>query len=235
MALAACRCRRLGKHSAIYGLGGLVSRMIAVFLLPLYTRYLDRVRLRRSRDRRRALGRAGHDPAGSGSRRRSSASTSTPRTTARRLLVAAHVVLVHDGDRDARARRPASLLAEPDRRPASGSTTPNLVRAGFVALWAQMNYEQLTVALPRRGALGRVRAREPGEHRPHDRRHACCSSSCSEQGRARRDRRQLRGHARRLPRAARRTGASSSGSSSTAAAPARDEPLRVPLVPPRSL
>ena len=32
--------KRLGKHSAIYGLGGLVSRIIAVLLLPLYTRYL---------------------------------------------------------------------------------------------------------------------------------------------------------------------------------------------------
>ena len=33
---------RLGRHSAVYGLGGLVSRILAVFLLPLYTRYLDR-------------------------------------------------------------------------------------------------------------------------------------------------------------------------------------------------
>jgi O-antigen/teichoic acid export membrane protein len=33
--------KRLGKHSAIYGLGGLVSRILAVFLLPLYTRYLS--------------------------------------------------------------------------------------------------------------------------------------------------------------------------------------------------
>src|SRR5262245_32675107 len=32
---------RLGRHSLIYGLGGLVSRVLAVFLLPLYTRYLD--------------------------------------------------------------------------------------------------------------------------------------------------------------------------------------------------
>ena len=32
--------KRLGKHSAIYGLGGLVSRILAVLLLPLYTRYL---------------------------------------------------------------------------------------------------------------------------------------------------------------------------------------------------
>src|SRR6266545_1404265 len=31
---------RLARHSAIYGLGGLVARMLAVLLLPLYTRYL---------------------------------------------------------------------------------------------------------------------------------------------------------------------------------------------------
>jgi O-antigen/teichoic acid export membrane protein len=33
--------RRLGKHSAIYGLGGLVQRLLAVILLPVYTRYLS--------------------------------------------------------------------------------------------------------------------------------------------------------------------------------------------------
>ena len=32
--------RRLARHSAIYGLGGIVSRILAVLLLPLYTRYL---------------------------------------------------------------------------------------------------------------------------------------------------------------------------------------------------
>ena len=31
---------RLARHSAIYGLGGLVSRILAVLLLPLYTSYL---------------------------------------------------------------------------------------------------------------------------------------------------------------------------------------------------
>ncbi len=31
---------RLARHSAIYGIGGLVSRFVAVLLLPLYTRYL---------------------------------------------------------------------------------------------------------------------------------------------------------------------------------------------------
>ena len=40
MALGA-ELKRLGRHSAIYGLGGLVSRILAVLLLPLYTRYLS--------------------------------------------------------------------------------------------------------------------------------------------------------------------------------------------------
>ena len=32
----------LARHSAIYGLGGLVARILAIVLLPLYTRYLTR-------------------------------------------------------------------------------------------------------------------------------------------------------------------------------------------------
>ena len=40
MALVA-QIKRLGKHSVIYGLGGLIQRIVAVLLLPLYTRYLD--------------------------------------------------------------------------------------------------------------------------------------------------------------------------------------------------
>jgi hypothetical protein len=32
--------KRLVKQSAIYGLGGIVSRLLAVLLLPLYTSYL---------------------------------------------------------------------------------------------------------------------------------------------------------------------------------------------------
>src|ERR1044072_431353 len=36
----AFQLRRLGRHSAIYGLGGLVSRLLATILLPLYTHYL---------------------------------------------------------------------------------------------------------------------------------------------------------------------------------------------------
>jgi O-antigen/teichoic acid export membrane protein len=36
------RLKELAKHSAIYGLGSVVSSLLAVFLLPLYTRYLTR-------------------------------------------------------------------------------------------------------------------------------------------------------------------------------------------------
>jgi O-antigen/teichoic acid export membrane protein len=36
----ASQIRRLARHSAIYGVGGLISRILATLLLPLYTRYL---------------------------------------------------------------------------------------------------------------------------------------------------------------------------------------------------
>ena len=32
--------RRLTRHSAIYGLGAVVPRLLALLLLPLYTRFL---------------------------------------------------------------------------------------------------------------------------------------------------------------------------------------------------
>src|SRR5207244_3336823 len=35
------RLKELVRHSAIYGLGSIVSRVLAVLLLPLYTRYLS--------------------------------------------------------------------------------------------------------------------------------------------------------------------------------------------------
>ena len=35
--------KRLGTQSAIYGLGGVISRLIAIFLIPVYTVYLGRV------------------------------------------------------------------------------------------------------------------------------------------------------------------------------------------------
>src|ERR1700760_4392930 len=36
----AFQMRRLARHSAVYGVGGLVSRILATILLPLYTHYL---------------------------------------------------------------------------------------------------------------------------------------------------------------------------------------------------
>jgi O-antigen/teichoic acid export membrane protein len=41
MPMIARQMVRLARHSAIYGLGGLVARILAVGLLPLYTRYLS--------------------------------------------------------------------------------------------------------------------------------------------------------------------------------------------------
>src|SRR5215213_1483639 len=140
MTLAA-QLRRLGKHSAIYGLGGIVSRVIAVFLLPIYTRFLDPDE----------FGKVGVLVALSAvlvTILRAEISSAFFRFTfdsndpARRLLVlrtsfwftmasatlglVAGVVL---------AAPIADLL---------GLDDPNLVRAAFVGIWAQMNYEQLT-------------------------------------------------------------------------------------------
>src|SRR3954452_17422847 len=39
MALGA-QVKRLGKHTAVYGIGGLMPRVIAIFLLPVYTKQL---------------------------------------------------------------------------------------------------------------------------------------------------------------------------------------------------
>ena len=89
-----------------------------------------------------------------------------------------------------------------------------LVAASFVGLWAGMNWTQLTIALPRRGALRRVRVGERREH-PRHRRGDAAPRRRPRQGPDRRDRRQLHGHARRVRDPRRSTAASSSGSSST--------------------
>jgi O-antigen/teichoic acid export membrane protein len=134
---------RLAKHSAIYGLGGIVSRLLAVLLLPLYTHYLT------GRDYGRvetlaALGavlvtvlRLGisaaffrfyfdsPDPA-----RR----VLVVRTCFWFTMVSATLGLVAGW---IAAAPIADLLS-------LGPDQAWLVRASFVAVWAQMNYEQLT-------------------------------------------------------------------------------------------
>ena len=134
---------RLGKQSAIYGLGGLVSRILAVLLLPLYTRYLSRsdygevetlialvivltIILRfgiSSAFFRFYFDADDHDG------RRLVLRTSFWFTMAMATLGLVLVI----------------ALAAPISEWLFGDAgSANLVRASAVALWAQMNYEQMT-------------------------------------------------------------------------------------------
>jgi O-antigen/teichoic acid export membrane protein len=133
--------RRLGRHSAVYGLGGIVSRVLAVFLLPLYTRYLDR----------EDLGAVGLVVA-----------LSAVLVTVLRLGISSAFFRFYFDTRDAAQRLlvvrtsfwftmasatlglAAGLLLAAPVADLLGLDDPALVRAGFVGIWAQMNYEQLT-------------------------------------------------------------------------------------------
>ena len=140
MSLAA-QMRRLGKHSAVYGLGGIVSRVIAVFLLPVYTRYL-------APEDFGAVGLLIALSAVLVTILRAGISSAFFRFTfdsqdaERRLLVlrtsfwftmaSATLGLI------------AGVVLAGPIADALGLTDPWLVRAAFVGIWAQMNYEQLT-------------------------------------------------------------------------------------------
>jgi O-antigen/teichoic acid export membrane protein len=133
--------RRLGRHSAIYGLGGMVSRLLAVFLLPLYTRYLDR-------DDFGAVGVV--------------VAMSAVLVTVLRLGISSAFFRFYFDSRDPAHRRlvvrtsfwftmasatvglVVGLVLAAPLADLLGLDDPDLVRAGFVAVWAQMNYEQLT-------------------------------------------------------------------------------------------
>ena len=129
------------QHSAVYGLGGIVSRVIAVFLLPLYTRYLDPA----------DLGAVGLLVA-----------LSAVLVTILRLGISCAFFRFYFDSTDPAQRllvvrtsfwftmasataglAAGVLLAEPIAD-LLGLDDANLVRAGFVGIWAQMNYEQLT-------------------------------------------------------------------------------------------
>jgi O-antigen/teichoic acid export membrane protein len=135
--------RRLGRHSAIYGIGGLVSRIIAVLLLPLYTRYLT--------------------PSDYGQ-----IETLLALTTVMGLVLRAGITSaffrfyfdVEDDDGRLRVLRTSFwftmgggtlgltlllLFASPLSTLLFGDAdAANLVRAAGVALWATVNYEQMT-------------------------------------------------------------------------------------------
>jgi O-antigen/teichoic acid export membrane protein len=144
--------KRLGTQSAIYGLGGIVSRLIAVFLLPIYTVYLGTV--------------------GFGQIETVVALTTVLAIVLRLGITSAFFRFYFDSEDAARrtlvvrtsfwftmAMATLGLVAG---CALAGSISgwlnlddPWLVRAAFVGLWAQMNYAQMT-------ALFRVEERPVG-------------------------------------------------------------------------
>src|ERR671924_1318441 len=134
---------RLGKHSAIYGLGAVVSRLIGLFLLPVVTHYLSRRDLG-AVDTLIALSvvlvivlRAGISMAFFRfyfDAEDDAARVTVVRTSFWFTMTTATLGLV------------IGVLLAPQISEALFSThsRASLVRAAFVLLWAQMNYEQLT-------------------------------------------------------------------------------------------
>jgi O-antigen/teichoic acid export membrane protein len=138
----ASQLKRLGRHSAIYGIGGLVSRILAVLLLPLYTSYLR--------------------GAGFGKIETITALTTVLVIVLRLGISSAFFRFYFDTKDEAHrtlvvrtsfwftmTMATAGLIVgfvfatQLSHWLALGDD-PWLVRAGFVGLWAQMNYEQLT-------------------------------------------------------------------------------------------
>ena len=135
------RCGGSGSTRRRYGLGGIVSRVIAVFLLPVYTRYLDP----------EDFGAVGLLVALSAvlvTILRAGISSAFFRFTfdskdpERRLLVLRTSFWFTMAS--ATLGLAAGVLFAEPIADALGLTDPWLVRAAFVGIWAQMNYEQLT-------------------------------------------------------------------------------------------
>ena len=135
--------KRLGKHSVIYGLGGLVSRILAVLLLPLYTRFLS--------------------PSDYGKVETLIALTTVVGLLLRMGITSAFFRFYFDSEDPAQRRlvlrtsfwftmgmATVGLLAglalsgEISRLLFGTSDDAELVAVAFVGLWGGMNYEQLT-------------------------------------------------------------------------------------------
>src|SRR5438067_2097280 len=134
--------KRLGKHTAVYGLGGLVSRILAVLLLPLYTHYLGT----------RGFGKI-----------ETVVALTTVLVIVLRLGISSAFFRFYFDTKDEAQRTlvvrtsfwftmtmatagliVGCVLATPLAHGLKLGDDPWLVRAAFVGLWAQMNYEQLT-------------------------------------------------------------------------------------------
>src|SRR5438128_8944996 len=134
--------KRLVKHSASYGIGGFVSRILAVLLLPLYTRYL-------SPSDYGAIATLVALSAVLFAMLRASIQSSFFRfyfdsTDERRRTLVVRTSFWFTMATATAALLAGLALAEPISRAlfATGSYT-GLVRAAFVGLWAAMNYDQL--------------------------------------------------------------------------------------------
>jgi O-antigen/teichoic acid export membrane protein len=134
--------KRLGRHSAIYGLGGLVSRILATLLLPLYTHYLP--------------------PGSYGRVEIVTAATAVLSIVLQMGISSAFFRFYFDAKEDARRLVVIRtsfwftmfmstlglvlgvVFAAPVGHWIGLGHDPTLVRAGAVGLWAQTNYNQLT-------------------------------------------------------------------------------------------
>jgi O-antigen/teichoic acid export membrane protein len=134
--------KRLAKHSVIYGLGGVVSRILAVLLLPIYTAYLE--------------------PDDLGSVGVVVALSAVLVTVLRGGISSAFFRFYFDSSEPTHRLRVVRtsfwftmasataglaagvILAEPIADLLGLGEQPGLVRAAFIGIWAQMNYEQLT-------------------------------------------------------------------------------------------
>jgi len=138
----ALQIRRLARHSAIYGIGGILSRVLAVLLLPLYTSYLGTAGFGKielvtalntvlviilSAGISSAFFRFYFDSKDESRR------TLVVRTTFWFTMAMATLGLIL-----------GAAFASPIAHALGLGDDPWLVRAAAVGLWAQMNYQQLT-------------------------------------------------------------------------------------------
>jgi O-antigen/teichoic acid export membrane protein len=142
MAGLATEIKRLARHSAIYGLGGLVSRILAILLLPLYTSYLSTADYGRIETLIAASAvvvivlQLGISSAFF----RFYFDSTDP---ARRVLVVRTCFWFTMGMATLGLVL-GLVLAEPIAHFLQLGDSANLVRAAAVGVWAQMNYQQLT-------------------------------------------------------------------------------------------